>query len=155
MGPQIGRSLVTLDQAFWSTRQEAMMLRHDLLVEFDAAGNQLRIIYDINGNGKAESGERVRTVALEPSITFGRGAAPARPFGADAVNFPRGASGLPTLAFRPDGRTSAPGGLYVTSIKAAGGNPRRASDTRAIEFAPGTGRAEWSRWNGASWVAGF
>ncbi len=155
LGPQVGRSMVTLDQAFWSTRQEAMMLRHDLLVEFDASGNQLRIVYDANGTGKADAGEKVRTVALEPAITFGRGRAPARAFGPEAVNFPKGPSGLPTLAFRPDGRTSTPGGLYLTSIKAAAGDLRRASDTRAIEFAPGTGRAEWSRWNGAMWVPGF
>lgn len=155
VGPKVGRAMVTLDQAFWSIRQESMLLRYDLLVEFDAGGNQLRIVYDANGNGRAEPRERVRTVALEPTITFGRGGAPARYFGADPVNFPKGAAGFPAFAFRPDGHTSATGGFYLTSIRAAAGDSRRASDTRAVEFAPGTGRAEWFRWNGATWVAGF
>lgn len=135
-----------------AAQREAVVRQYDVLVVFDAANGRLRLIFDANSNGTADGGERVRGMALDPGIVFGRAGAPARPFGAGPVTLSNGSQ---TLVFHRNGSASASGGLYVTSKRAAAGETRRVRDTRAIEIERATGRIEWFRYNTNQWMRGF
>jgi len=134
-----------------SAQREAVSRQHDVVIQFDAANSRMRIIYDANGNGAADGGERVRGVSLERHVVFGRGGAPARPFGAGPVTL---SDGSQTLVFHRNGSASASGGLYLTSSRAAAGEAKRIRDARAVEIVRSTGRVEWFRYVD-TWLRGF
>ncbi|MGQ0703304.1 MAG: GspH/FimT family pseudopilin [Gemmatimonadales bacterium] len=147
-------AMLQVGTALQSAQREAVARQHDVLVIFDAPNSRLRIVYDVNGNGAADGGERTRGVSLERHIVFGRGGAPARAFGAGPVTL---SDGTQTLVFHRNGAASASGGLYLTSVRAAAGETRRMRDTRAIEMVRATGRIEWFRYTGSgtTWIRGF
>lgn len=145
-------AMMQIGTALQAAQREAVARQHDVLVIFDAPNGRLRIVFDVNGNGTADGSERVRGVALEPQIVFGRGGAPARAFGAGPVTL---SDGSQTLTFHRNGSASASGGLYLTSVRAAAGEARRVRDTRAVEIVRATGRVEWFRYNMSAWARGF
>ncbi len=121
---------------------------------FDAPRNRFQLVFDANNNGIGDGSERTRGVVLEPQIVFGRAAAPARAFGNGPVTLSNGSQ---MLVFHRNGSASASGGLYLTSVKAAAGDPKRLRDTRAIEITRATGRIEWFKYTGAgtTWTRSF
>ena len=135
-----------------AAQREAVARQYDVLVIFDATNSRFRLVYDANGNGVADGGERVRRVSLEKQIVFGRVGAPARGFGAGPLTL---SDGTQTLVFHRNGSASASGGLYLTSTRAAAGEAKRVRDARAIEIVRATGRIEWFRYNDPSWQRGF
>ena len=147
-------AMMQIGTTLQAAQREAVSRQHDVRVVFDAANGRLRVIYDLNSNGTADGGERVRGVALEPQIVFGRGGAPARPFGGGPVTL---SDGSQTITFHRNGAASASGGLYLTSVRAAAGETRRVRDARAIEIVRATGRIEWFRYtaDGSTWLRGF
>jgi prepilin-type N-terminal cleavage/methylation domain-containing protein len=153
--PQMESAMLGIGSSLQGAQRESVARQHNVIATFDAAANKVELHFDANNNGVRDGGERVRVVALEGQVTFGRANAPARAFGAGPISFPPGGGGLPTLTFRRDGSASIAGGLYVTSRKAAAGSLKRIGDTRAIEVVRATGRVEWWRYNGAVWRRGF
>jgi prepilin-type N-terminal cleavage/methylation domain-containing protein len=140
--------------ALLASQREAVARQHDVAVLFDIPGRSLRVLYDANNNRVADPGERVRVVALDDHVVFGRGAASARGFGTGAVGFTRQVAGLPAVVFHRNGSASEAGGVYLTSRRAAAGTSH-ASDTRAIEMVRATGRPEWFLYDGNQWKRRF
>jgi Tfp pilus assembly protein FimT len=147
-------AMLQVSTALQAAQREAVARQHDVLVIFDTPGNRFQLVFDANGNGVADGGERTRGVVLEPQIVFGRAAAPARSFGTGPVTL---SDGTQTLIFHRNGSASASGGLYLTSVKAAAGDLKRLRDTRAIEITRATGRIEWFKYSGSgtSWIRSF
>lgn len=145
-------AMLSLGTTLQAAQRESVARQHDVVVMFDGTQNRLQLVFDANNNGVADGGERVRGVALDPSIVFGRGVAPARAFGAAPINLVGGGQ---MLVFHRNGSTSASGGIYLTSTRGATGDLRRIKDTKAIEIIRATGRIEWFRYNGVAWFRGF
>ncbi len=139
-----------------ATQREALTKQHDMILTFDLANRRMRMVWDANSNSIVDAGERSRTVQLDDRVTFGRGGAPARAFGAGAINFNKTINGLPALIFHRNGSASGVGGFYVTSTRAVlDGTTKWNRDTRAVEIVRATGRTEWFKYNGTAWTRGF
>ncbi len=145
-------AMLSLGTTLQAAQRESVARQHDVIVTFSGTGNQLQLIFDANNNGVQDDAERVRGIALDPMIVFGRGGAPARAFGTAAINLVGGGE---TLIFHRNGSTSASGGIYLTTTRGATGEEKRIKDTRALEIVRATGRIEWFRYNGSDWVRGF
>lgn len=143
-------AMLTVGTTLQAAQREAVSRQHDVIVEFNTAANQLRIIFDADNNGALNGAERVRGVGLDRSVLFGLGSAPARAFGAGPITLD---NGLLALTFHRNGSASATGGLYLTTAR--GALPKWARDARAIEIVRSTGRIEWFRYNGSAWIRGF
>jgi prepilin-type N-terminal cleavage/methylation domain-containing protein len=152
---QVNSAVQALSTTMAAAQREAIAKQHDMILTFSAAARQLRLIWDVDSDGEIDPDERTRVVALDDRIVFGVGDAPARAFGTDPINFNDEVDGLPALTFHRNGSASGIGGFYLTTITAQAPGAPRARDTRAAEIVRATGRTEWFRYNGTSWVRGF
>jgi prepilin-type N-terminal cleavage/methylation domain-containing protein len=143
-------AMMTIGTTLQAAQREAVARQHDVIVNFNTASRSMQLIFDANNNGAQNGTERVRGVVLERTVNFGRGSAPARPFGGGPITFD---NGLLALTFHRNGSASATGGLYVTTAR--GALAKWARDARAIEIVRSTGRIEWFRYNGTTWIRGF
>lgn len=148
-------AMLSIGSSMQAAQREAVSRQHDVIVAIDTAGHRLVLIYDLNSNGIQDGGERQRVVSLGRDVSFSRATATARWFGAAPVSFAVAPVGFPAVTFRRSGSASGAGGLYITSVKAAGGAARRVTDTRAVEVIRATGRVEWWRYDGTTWQRGF
>jgi prepilin-type N-terminal cleavage/methylation domain-containing protein len=133
-------------------QRQAISRQADTRVAFDVANNEMRIHEDADNDNVIDLGERVTMTALPDGLTFGLGAAPARPMGAAIVNFTRTQGGLPMVTFHRDGSASENGGVYVTTID--GLSVGRTADVRAVEVSRATGRAAWFSYGTGAWKEG-
>lgn len=145
-------AMTTIGTTLQAAQREAVARQHNVVVVFNTAAGRLQLIFDADNNGAQNGAERVRGVALERFVVFGRGAAPARAFGAGPLNLDDSKT---TLTFRRNGSASASGGMYLTTVRGAAGSSKWARDARAIEVVRSTGRIEWFRYNGEAWIRGF
>lgn len=139
-------------------QRDAIAKQHNIVVMIDVAPRALRVLYDSTNDIRISSNERVRMIPVGEEIVLGKPAAvPARSFGAGAVNFTTTefSTGLPAIVFYRNGSAKESGGLYLSTTKAMQGAPGHATETWAMEIVRATGRAEWLRWNGSTWVRGF
>jgi Tfp pilus assembly protein FimT len=148
---KVDSAVQSLATTLYAAQREAVTRQHDIAISFDQAQRRALLLYDVNGNGVADPGERIRLVTLDDAVAFGRGIAPARAIGAAAINFTHTVGGLPAVIFHRDGSASSGGGLYLTSNRAQA-TGAYASDARAIELVRATGRAEWWRYTGDGWI---
>jgi prepilin-type N-terminal cleavage/methylation domain-containing protein len=142
----------TLATTLAYAQRQAISQQSDIRVAFDVASNQIRIHEDRNNDNVIDQGERVGFTSLPEGVTFGRGAAAARPLGAATVSFTRIQGVLPVLVFRRDGTASENGVVYLSTI--AGLSTGRSADTRALEVARATGRVSWYTYGTGSWKDG-
>jgi prepilin-type N-terminal cleavage/methylation domain-containing protein len=133
-------------------QRQAISRQADTRVAFDVANNELRIHEDADNDNVIDANERVTMTALPEGVTFGRGAAPARPMGGATVNFTRTQGILPMVVFHRDGSASENGGVYVTTID--GLSVGRTADVRAVEVSRATGRAAWFSYATGAWKEG-
>ena len=133
-------------------QRQAISRQADTRVAFDVANNELRIHEDADNDNVIDANERVTMTALPDGVTFGRGAAPARPMGGAVVNFTRTQGILPIVIFHRDGSASENGGVYVTTID--GLSVGRTADVRAVEVSRATGRAAWFSYATGAWKEG-
>ena len=139
-----------------AAQREALTKQHDMILTFDVPNRRMRMVWDANSNSTIDAGERIRTIPLDTRISFGLGGAPARAFGAGAINFNKTINGLPALIFHRNGSASGIGGFYLTSTRAVlDGTTKWNRDTRAVEIVRATGRTEWFKYNGTAWTRGF
>lgn len=139
----------SLGTTLLNAQRTAVSRQHAVVVAFDVANHRIRIHQDANNNGVIDSRETVTFHSLEPPVRFGRGAAPARPIGANAVSFTRRQGDLAALTFYRNGSASEEGVFYLTA------RPDRANHTRAIEIDRGTGRISWLRYRSNAWTRDF
>jgi type II secretory pathway pseudopilin PulG len=136
----------------------AVSSQHNMLVAVDVPNGRLYVVEDVNNNLVADPGERVTSVPLQDGVIFGAPAttwpgAPA-PSGAitgtnlSAINV--NGTSFPGFVFRCDGAASTDAQIYLTSLRAL------ATDYRGVNVTQATGRADWYKDQGGSWVlAGF
>jgi prepilin-type N-terminal cleavage/methylation domain-containing protein len=153
---QANSAVQVLSTTMVAMQREALTKQHDMILTFDVPNRRMRMIWDANSNSVIDGAERTRSLPLDDRISFGLGGAPARAFGAAAINFNRSINGLPALIFHRNGSASGIGGFYVTSTRAVlDGTAKWNRDTRAVEIVRATGRTEWFRYNGTAWTRGF
>lgn len=144
----------TLHATLLTAQQRAVTAQHNVVVVFDVPNAALEIHEDANNNGARDSGERVRRAPLGEHVAFGLGDAPAMTGYPLVISFRTGVQGDPYVIFRRSGSSSEAGGLYLTSVLAAG-DALRPTDTRHLEIERATGRPSWSRYDGSAWQRGF
>ena len=152
---QVNSAVQAVSTSMVAAQREAITKQHDIILTFDAANRQVRLVWDANSDGNVSPNERTRVITLDDRVTFGRGQAPARAFGAQPINFDDVINGLPALTFHRNGSASGIGGFYLTSRAAAAGDATKTNHTRAVEIIRATGRTEWWRYNGSGWGRGF
>jgi Tfp pilus assembly protein FimT len=154
---QIEGGMQAASTTLMAAQREAVAKQHNVAVMFDTANSSLRILYDLDNDNTVDASERIRVIQLDTHVRFGRASAPAlpAPLDANAINFTRIISGLPSVVFHRNGSASQAGGFYLTSVRAAAGVARHQRDTRALELYRATGRPEWWRYNGTTWTRGF
>jgi prepilin-type N-terminal cleavage/methylation domain-containing protein len=130
----------------------AISQQANINVAFDAARRGMRVHEDRDNDLNMDPGERVTFTPLAEGMTFGRGAAAARPFGGADIQLTRQQDGLPVLIFRRDGTLSEDGGIYLSTI--SGLATGRATDVRAVDFTRATGRAIWFSYGTGTWKRG-
>ncbi len=151
-------SIQALGTTMLAMQREAISRQHNIVVMVDTAQRQLRVLYDANDNLAINNGERVRGIPLGDGIQFGRPATvPVRTFGGAAVNFTtqETTTSLPAIVFFRNGSAREFGGVYLTTRLALAGDPDHRNETWAMEMIRATGRSEWMRWNGTTWMRGF
>jgi prepilin-type N-terminal cleavage/methylation domain-containing protein len=154
-GFQVNSAVQAVSTTMVAAQREAITKQHDIILTFDAANRQVRMAWDRNSDGAISGNERVRVIALDDRVVFGRGTASPRAFGAAPIDFDDVVDGLPALTFHRNGSASGVGGFYLTSRAAAANDPAWAKHTRAVEIIRATGRTEWWRYNGSQWLRGF
>jgi prepilin-type N-terminal cleavage/methylation domain-containing protein len=152
---QVNSAVQALSTTMVAAQREAITKQHDIILTFDAANRQVRLVWDANSDGTIGANERSRVITLDDRVVFGRGTAQARAFGSAAIDFDDVINGLPALTFHRNGSASGVGGFYLTSRAAAAGNATWAKHSRAVEIIRATGRTEWWRYNGSQWLRGF
>jgi len=151
-------AVVSLGTTMLALQREAVSKQYNILVVIDQTNRSLRVVYDSNDNIQLDAGERERPIPLGEEIVFGKPTAvTARSFGSNPVNFTttEGASGLPAIVLYRNGSAKEYGGLYVSTARAMAGMPNHQGETWAMEIVRATGRPEWYRWNGTTWLRGF
>lgn len=153
---QTNSAVQILGTTMVAAQREALTKQHDMILTFDVPNRSMRMIWDANSNSVIDGAERTRSIPLDTRVTFGLGGAPARAFGAAAVNFTKTINGLPALIFHRNGSASGIGGFYITSTRAVlDGTTMWNRDTRAVEIVRATGRTEWFKYDGTAWTRGF
>lgn len=137
-----------------AAQQRAVLKQHDVVVDFDTDDALLRFFDDTNRNGVQDAGETSWAHALEETLQFGRGLAPAGPPGAGAITFATGAGGDPRLTFHRSGSASSAGGFYVSTPRAAASSSH-IDDAFAITVTRATGRVRLHRAGRAGWQEAF
>lgn len=151
-------AIQTLGTTMLALQRDAIAKQHNIVIMVDAASRSLRVLYDSTNDLRISTNERVRMVPVGEEIVFGKPASvPARSFGGNPVNFTTTelSTGLPAIVLYRNGSAKEAGGIYLSTVKAMAGVAGHANETWAMEIIRATGRAEWLRWNGTSWVRGF
>ncbi len=132
-------------------RGRAILHQHDYVLRFDEDG--LVLLADANNNGQTDAGEERRRVQLPERVRFDRGGATPVMGLTDAISFTKVAEGLPALTFHRNGAASEEGVIYLTSVRAAGGDTN-SQDTRALQIERGSGRVRCFTYRTLAWQEG-
>lgn len=153
---RVASSMNGIGMTLMAAERQAITQQHDVILMFDVANSKISILDDVNNNGIADAGERLRGVPLGEGIVFSRASANPRPIGPGPVTFTKVVNGLPALTFHRDGSASEAGGFYLTSLRAATSGTHL-EDTRSIELERATGRASWWKYSpqASAWVRAF
>ncbi len=151
-------AVTSIGTTMLALQREAIAKQHNILVVIATNPRQIQVVYDSNNNERWDNNERERPIPLGEEIVFGKpSSVTARPFGANAVNFTNieSTSGLPAIVLYRDGSAKEYGGIYLSTAKAIAGAANHQGETWAMEMIRATGRPEWYRWNGTTWLRGF
>ncbi len=151
-------AVTSIGTTMLALQREAIAKQHNILVLIATSPRQIQVVYDSNNNERWDNNERERPIPLGEEIVFGKpSSVTARPFGANAVNFTNtdGTTGLPAIVLYRDGSAKEYGGIYLSTAKAIAGAANHQGETWAMEMIRATGRPEWYRWNGTTWLRGF
>jgi prepilin-type N-terminal cleavage/methylation domain-containing protein len=142
-----GRLMRTLVQV---ARRNAITRQSDVIFSVDAVNNRVRVVQDYNNNDTLNTGDLITWRKLEegaildhPTWPGPNGTTPSIPFSGPNL---RTVSGLPSVVFRRDGAASSDFELYTTvrdNVKV---------EYRAITLTGSSGRTEFWKWNGVTWL---
>jgi len=151
-------AVTSIGTTMLALQREAISKQHNILVLIATSPRQIQVVYDSNNNERWDNNERERPIPLGEEIVFGKPTSVnARSFGANAVNFTNTepTSGNPAIVLYRDGSAKEYGGIYLSTGKAIAGAANHQAETWAMEMIRATGRPEWYRWNGTTWLRGF
>jgi prepilin-type N-terminal cleavage/methylation domain-containing protein len=142
---------VVIRSLLMQAQREAVVGQHDLIVSIDTIKHRMVLGFDKNNDGAIVSYERIRTQALPENSKFARppqglGTSGLNDYGSLRAEKLRSVSGMPSVIFRRDGSVSSALELYTTSPLG------RPNDFRVTTVVQATGRTEFQRYNGTSWV---
>jgi prepilin-type N-terminal cleavage/methylation domain-containing protein len=128
-------------------QRNAIMRQTNVVVGFNVANGQMKIVEDTDNDCVLDAGERVSTRVLEEGAKFH---IPPAPYGAPvstAVSGPNMCtiSGLPAIQFLRDGATSTELDIYLTSSRGT------RTDYRLVRVTQASGRTESFRFDGSAW----
>ena len=149
---RLNSALNEVASAVAASKSRAILKQHDVILVFDPAESEFRVLLDENNNARADAGEAFRTVQLGEGARFGLGGAPALSSGSAPITFTRRFEGLPRLSFHRNGSASEEGVIYLTSARAEGGGSPE--DARAITVDRGTGQVRCMSYSSLEWKRG-
>ena len=148
---QLDAAMREVGSAVALSRGRAILRQHDYVLMFYEDGFVL--LEDANNNGKTDAGEERRTVQLPERVRFDRGGATPILGLTEAISFRKRAEQLPALTFHRNGAASEEGVIYLTSVRAAGGDSN-SQDTRALQIERATGRVRCFTYRTLAWQEG-
>jgi prepilin-type N-terminal cleavage/methylation domain-containing protein len=153
---QINGDQQVVGTALIASQRQAIAKQHNVVVIFDDAHHEMRIVSDDNNNGQLDPGENVRSISLGDRVRYGLGSASPMAWGASPISFTvtEGSTGLPAVIFYRNGSASESRGVYLASTRALT-DPAYVRDVRAIHVERATGRVEWWHYDGSTWLRGF
>ena len=138
----------TVQSALQQAQRFAIVQQTDVMVSFDTAGKRIRIVYDVNNNHQYDPGEEVRWKSLEETDRFivpptgVQMASTASVVGSNLAS----RDNYPTVYYHRDGAVSSELELYLSSYRS---DP---TDMRAIHVRQATGRVQFYRYTGSTWI---
>ena len=148
---QLDTAMREVGSAVAAARGRAILRQHDYVLMFSETG--FVTLYDVNNNGKTDIGEERRTVQLPERVKFDRGGATPILGLTEGISFTKRAEALPALTFHRNGAASEEGVIYLTSVRAVGGD-RNSQDTRALRIERATGRVRCFTYRTLAWQEG-
>lgn len=138
----------SLQLSMLSAQRDAVARAHNVLVRVDGDQHRVSVVWDQNGNGEVDSGERSRPIMLPEAVRFAPPpGVPPLDGGPTVVNGP-----ITTIVLQRNGAADAVHTVYVTSARSlAGFQPVEA---RAVRITRATGRPVWYAWTGTEWRRG-
>jgi prepilin-type N-terminal cleavage/methylation domain-containing protein len=142
---------VMIRSLLMQAQREAVVGQHDLIVSIDTLKHRMVLGFDKDNDGTVEVSERIRTQALPENSKFASppqalGTSGLTAYGAIYAEGLKNVSSMPSVVFRRDGSVSSALELYTTSVL------KRAKDFRVTTVVQATGRTEFLRYDGKSWV---
>lgn len=136
-----------------TARGRALLQQHDMVLTFDVDGDRLYVLDDADNSGATNGAEERRMAQLPDGVKFDRGGAAAIQGESGALSLTKVSESLPALTFHRNGAASEEAILYITSVRAAGGDgfPQ---DTRALMVERATGRVRCLSYRTGAWVEG-
>ncbi|MEA3244612.1 MAG: prepilin-type N-terminal cleavage/methylation domain-containing protein [Gemmatimonadota bacterium] len=133
-----------------TAQRNAITRQSNVIVSFDQATNQLRIVQDYNNNDTLNTTDLVKFRKLEEGGQFAKptwaGVNGITPTDAVIGNALRTVSSMTSIIFRRDGSASTNAEIYVTI------RSNVPTEYRAINLIAATGTIELYRWSGAAWI---
>lgn len=133
--------------AVQQAHRNAIQRQHDVILSFDTAAAEIRVLYDANNNRGQDPDDRLVRIPLQEGNRFGapasgiRGTITAAVAGSNLILL----SGLPSVIFRRDGATSSDLEIYLRA-------PGPASTSyRALTVVQSTARVQLYRYSGGAW----
>ncbi|MEO7217149.1 MAG: type II secretion system protein [Gemmatimonadaceae bacterium] len=138
----------TVQSALQQAQRFAIVRQTDVMVSFDTAGKEIRIVYDLNNNHQYDAGEEVHWKALEETDRF---VIPPVGVQMNATGSVVGNNlvtrdNYPTVYYHRDGALSSELELYISSYRSD------LTDMRAIHVRQATGRVQFYRYTGSTWL---
>ena len=145
---------ITVRSLLMQAQRDAIVRQHDLVVSFDTARARVILGYDQNNDGSIASTERLRVQSLPeqgrfvvPRVALASSDGTLTDFGCLRAEGLKTISGFPSVTFRRDGSVSTAFQVYVSTRR-----PKE-TDLRVVTVVQATGRTEYRRFSGTSWVA--
>ena len=148
---QLDAAMREVGSAVAAARGRAIVRQHDYVLMFSE--DKFVLLYDVNNNGKTDPGEERRTVQLSERVKFDRGGATPILGLTEGISFTKRVDQLPALTFHRNGAASEEGVIYLTSVRAAGGDSN-SQDTRALQIERATGRVRCFTYRTLAWREG-
>lgn len=138
----------TVQSALQEAQRFAIVRQTDVMVSFDTAGKRIRLVYDVNNNHQYDAGEEVHWKVLEQDDRFVVPPSGVQMSGAASIVGSNLSTrdNYPTVYYHRDGAVSSELELYLSSYRT------EKSDIRAIHVRQATGRVQFYRYTGSTWI---
>lgn len=133
-----------IQSALQQAQRNAVQSQNTVIVSFDTARHEIRLVTDLNGTNQPDDGEPVRLFPIDDAAQFGATVHDETGVVQPAVSGTRistSSDGLPTVYFRRSGSVSSTFKILIRSRTDRGGGPEH----RLLKVSQATGRVELMR----------